>query len=1034
MRGTGRIRSLSFIRSLLFIRALFLMVCASTLGIGEARASIVPNSVLPLSPSAQGNPRFQFSAAALDNLFTVARGVVGNSASCAAGETLSYEAASNMSWCTRLAFPGSWAGFGLAAQGSIWTYTDKAVLLDETGIQEYKYRIKTMFDPVAAFVAVWTASCPIDAVDPLLSWINTFNQHSGSSTPLLTRAHIPDPYPNNPGLAKLTPVSATFTNANGSIPITLYVLSNDRYVAVFGPLGTLAGLTHRSLGGEFINFTYPHTPVWQPAWIVSAGRPDDANPRTLVPGNSPIDPYTFLPTTIVNFNDGNGALTFTWSGFSADSGFAGVSVANTWRLSSPDGAAGASGLRGSIAVSGHPDNGGFLDVRFPLLYGLGASQLNGQAQQTSTLLWPEASNTGRLFADYNSALLQKSGTLLDDLQMPFFGVLSGGAALYVAAEDPVTRPKSFYFQNYWSSAQCPSTGKCVGTSFIRHYPMDGTGVAGNSLAPDYDVVLKPMCGGWERVAKQYRSWATKQSWALSGSTPKTLKNRAEIPLSVRNGLFWWNADSGPNATPGRARNYIQNTLKPLIGPDANNGGVPVGIHLYQWYTLPMDYDTPIFIEKLPGADPYNYTESSPVVSVPDLISTVQSDGSVVLPYINGGTIDISNRAFPDYTGFYGGGIGCGVHSYRGFWDRTLSYGGYTGPVNGAGMDFGMLLARPAANLEDRVVMCLFNPEAGNESGVQMVVDPSLPQWQGIVDDNVNRVFGLGAGGVYLDAFAKGYSPDFSAAHGHGGHGTWWLAGRAAIAANAAGAAVNAESDAGAAVFKTAGVRRVTAQEFFLEPLLQSIDLLMNYSPAQPQDVPVLGSVYSGYQIMVGGANHRAVSDRARAAVFGRSFVWGNQLLAYGVDRLCNDRSNCPWNHPVVVYVRNLAKARNTAFLNDYLAYGELLQLVDDLNPVNTLSYSGADRWCLSDSCPGTLPVVRGARWRSGSSPAAELIVLTNTNLAAAVDNVEIQLPLGWQGAATLCNYDNSGCAAAAVQNNRALLSLAAGAIKVLKKN
>jgi|GEM_PF-2796715 len=997
-----------------------LVLCWSAI----ARASVGAGSVLPLSPAAIGGyPQFQFSAAAGDGSFSVGRGAPGSLGLCpGAGETLNYDADNDFSWCVRSVSAGETANYKLVVQNGVWTYTDKSVQLDNVDIREFKYQVKTAAEAATAYRSTWTASCPIAAGDPLANWIAAFNQQSGSSTPLLARANIPDPDPAQPWLTQFRQISTSY---NG-MPIRLYVLANDKYVAVFGPTGTLAGLTHRALGAEFISFSAPASPLWRPAWILNAGSADESVKKSLSSSDATIDPLTQLPRVQVEF--GMGILRFTWNSFAGDSGFSNVAVSNLWALNPYDSNDGnASGLRGMLEVIGNPDSNGWLEGEFPMLTGLGSRQLSTQTtQQASNLLWPGGNNEGSLLLSYNTAVTQKSGSLLNEMQLPFFGVLSGGAALYIAAEDAEYQPKSFYFQNYWSDSSCLNS-KCSGAAFVTHYPLDGTGLAGNSLAPDYAVVIKPMCGDrWERLGKQYRAWATRQSWAFDGNA-RTLVNRNDLPRSVRDGLFWWNADNGPLQT-WYMLDYIQNTLKPLIGP--NSGGVPVGIHLYQWYTGNMDFNTPVFIQKPDTMDP---TTPNLQVSVPSLLEAVQGDGSVVMPYINAGSIDISNRSDPAY-------IRCPPDLAHGFWDRNLDYGGYDGLVNGPVMNFGLMKAAPVAQddvsgLEDREVLCLGN--SSGVAGIQMLVDPSLPQWQGIVDHNVSQVFDMGAGAVYLDVFGRGYVPDYNPVHGHYGHGTWWLEGQAAMAANAAGAAARAETQGEISVFSSSGTRRVVGAEFFAEPLMQSVDMVMNYTTTAPLSVPLLNIVYSGYQMIAGGANHGASSDAARAAVYGRTFVWGNQLLAYGTRALCGYAAQCPPMYPVVQYVRNLASARHSPFLIDYLSYGEMAQVEDDMNSANLRSYSSGDSWCLatgSDACPAQLPVVRGMRWRSGRD-ASEIILLTNTDVANPVSNVRIALPQTWINGASVCEYDGSACSPAGVASYRIVVPwMDAGAIKVLKKN
>jgi uncharacterized protein DUF6259 len=992
----------------------FLLMLPLLNGIDQAAASITPGSLLPLSPtSGEGYAKIQFEDTATNGVFSVRRGAPGNIATCPSGETRSYDSVNNLTWCARGVLPSTTsATYTLAKDAStnIWTFTDKRVRLDDVDTREIKYEIRN--GVAGNYESGWTASCSItDGQNPLDNWIATFN-HQMDAT-LLATTDIPSATGLN--IASLASKSVTF---HGGVAGTLYIYSNDKYVAVFTSRGNLVGLTHRALGEDFIThgtgdsgnqFRDPlgTSDAW--AWLLKGGTSTQYNADDSCPQQSTTGVQTFsgLNGTVgTPVLDSAGNLTFTWQSISNFTG----SVSTKWSLASTDSATGsASGLRGRLIVNGAPNSGGLLCATFPRLPGVGLQPIATTA--VTDLIWPSsigskgANNSGSVLKNYSQAANGAGASLHRGLQLQFAGASRGSQGLYIASEDAASLPKYFHFSNYYVNS---SSNTYAGDSYIDHFPMDGTGVAGNTLQPNYDMVLRPMCGGAERMAKQYRSWATNQSWAKSGGNARLTVNRTDISQSVRNGLFWWISNLGTN--PSILLDYLQRdtlALKKEIGPTASGGNVPIGVHLYQWYQGIFDHQNPVFNDM--NAAPDGTTTTSAIASL-------HNDNIVVMPYINISSVDISDRSSITVSG-------CSPSTTYGFWTHLLTYG----PVAGEDMkDYLMHRPIPASpNNEDLYVFC----NSRSPSSQLASADPSLSKWQQINQFNIDKVLDLGADGVYLDTYGNGYVPNFNTAHtlpttgGHSkGHGTWWLNGLAATGADAVLRAQNGAPDP----------RGVIGVEYFNEALMPYGDIVMSYEPPRLSDSPLLWYAYSGYQMYAGGNSNNTTSEIAKRAIFGQSFVWGYQLGLSNGNTLCGSSTGqCPIDDKIVDYVRSLAVARNTAFLRQYLSYGELLQRVDDTTSTAALvSYTGSDAWCSGDSrCSGSAPAVRGARWKNAAG-TGEIILLTNTTTATVA--AAIKKPTTWDNA-YVCSADGTNCSSITPSGGLYSLNFGDREIKVLQK-
>jgi hypothetical protein len=947
----------------------------------------------------------QFSDTSTATAFYLARGMAGYSDCLADDEIQEYDSGTAMTWCVTTATAGDHTTYALAKSGSTWTYTDKLVRLDDTDVREFKYRVGSSYE---SFSSVWTASCAIGSSgDPLDTWVTRFNNRIGY--PVLLRSDILDADPDAPAELQLNPKSVTYDFDNNpltanSVTVTLYILSSDKYVAVFGPRGTLLGLTHRAIGDEFIAYDADNTSVNTPrnpfaaysdyVWLIKYG-----SHGTYALGNSCVQQggsgisarasYDGVLATPALSLDKK-ALIFSWS-------LGTFSVTNTWEMPSVDAVAdGSAGLVGRLAVTGSAPNDGFLCAAFPVVSGLGMPSFAGGTPPATDLVWPSspsssANNSGTLVRDFSQASQTYMAEPGAGLQLQFAGLSAGDHGLYIATEDAASHPKRFFMNSYDTSG-----GKSVaGRSMIDHYPYNGMGQPGSAFDVDYPVVLRPMCGGAQRMTKQYRHWATEQEW-----TPALTIDRDELAQNVRDGLFWWTSVLGPTAGyPANLKAYVQtspNNLKSEIGPTTSGGDVPVGLHLYSWYSEIFDQHVPVFTKQLPG--------TGTTMTMEEALTDIRADnGAVVVPYINSSGIDISDRTSP--------GVGsCVTGAAHGWWNTNLEYAGFDS-THAQDMKT-YVMKRPSSFAESAYTGCY-------SGSILALADPSLANWQQIVAFNVEQVFNLGVDGVYLDTYGSGYRPDF--AHGHNGHGDWWLDGTSTIGEEARAIATPSGE----------GPRGLVTAEYFHEALMPNTDIIMNYEAPRLSDAPLLWSVYSGHQMYAGAHSAAATTNKARKAIFGRSFVWGYQLGLVNGNSLCGPviDAKCAPTHEVVTYVRNLAKARRAEFLNPYLSYGELIDTADDIKTANLVDYVDADAWCTSGAnCSGSAPAVRGARWRNLSGE--EIIVLTNPTSAPVTAN--IAKPTTWDSAAD-CDSNGASCTSIAASSGVFSVTVPDGGIRVLKR-
>ncbi|MFO1368939.1 MAG: DUF6259 domain-containing protein [Marinagarivorans sp.] len=1001
---------------------------------GESIAAIDPAGSFSLSPDEnKGYPRirFQESDSAVQSYY-VQRVTAGNQTLCPGDSSPPiYNSATYSTSCTRWVTVGAdTSQYTLVKVNGVLTYTDKSIRMDETDPVEYVYQVSQV--AAGTPVIIPAASCQIDeTISPIDKWLSSFNKRIFNNPQVgLSKSDIPAVINGNAAY-KQTAIAGN----------TVYVYADNKYIAVFNRYGNPIGLTHKALGEEF--FTYasnnsqpniirnPQNPGgannmydagW--SWKLMMGNSNqydhDANCDGMV-GATSIDATQSLPNVVL---DPSGTLKFTWTGLSNLTPGASVSVA--WNLEKRSD---QSGLKGRFSVNGATTQGGFLCAAFPKLVGLGMSRLTEDSTFVDFVapngLTDNQNNQGTLFKGSAASQIDTTIRANAGRGAQFVGYIKNGKGLYVGTNDSNSAPMKV---TYVSAIKMNTTTDTVfnrpANTYFDHYPSDGTGVTGNSLQPNYDVILRPMCGSWQKMAKYYRGWALQ----APGVSAKKSSQRTDIDDQYTDGLFWW-LFFGLNSS-GSLTNAVQiapNNLKAEIGPTSSGGQVPIGLHLYEWYGEPY---TENGATKYSGLDKY-LPKFTTKPFIPNSITQIQSDGTSVIPYVNTNAFNINDRTSPTYADCP---YGQQYFEQDGWFNKDFTYENIAA---GRLANLALKRSKPKsvnqAN-EDYYATCY----KGSKS-VLIWADPSSQAVRSVANATVNKVVALQAKGIYLDTYGIGYNPDFNAQHSHVmGHGAWWLDGQKLIGQNMLNTlAANGIN----------GTRGITSSEYFNEALMSYTDIILNYEPLRISDIPVLWSIYSGYQMYTSGQG-KAVSDMAKSALWGRSFVWGAQLGPVTPVQLCG-LDLCPPNdpsYPVVPYVRKLAQARNNIFLRDYLSYGELLDLADDQDIAHLVDFSGytnsnstpKNGWCASDvsypygdSCTGKAPAVRGARWKHQNN-SDEIILLTNTQEGGSV-TASIKKPRTWD-AALLCEANGLNCSSIFPDNSgNFLIAVDSKQIKVVKK-
>ncbi|MFH1741851.1 MAG: DUF6259 domain-containing protein [bacterium] len=245
------------------------------------------------------------------------------------------------------------------------------------------------------------------------------------------------------------------------------------------------------------------------------------------------------------------------------------------------------------------------------------------------------------------------------------------------------------------------------------------------------------------------------------------------------------------------------------------------------------------------------------------------------------------------------------------------------------------------------------------SGAKLaVMCPTQKIWQEKVAGIVQRLGDeCGVNAVYLDQPAS--APPrlcFDPTHGHTlGSGPWWVDGYRDLFTPIK----NWCTSDGRAIALTS--------ENNAEPYMDNIDAHLLWTQRSDAEVPMITAVYSGYSLYYGSNRAFGYGDTSYCMCQARDFVWGTQLGWDGSGVLA------PEHEAELQFVSRLAKLRAKA--RDFLVYGELLQVMEPVNPVPSLSGTwnkpGGDG-------PVTLKAVQAALWKNTENEAGIFLANADT--------------------------------------------------------
>lgn len=805
---------------------------------------------------------------------------------------------------------------------------DKSVTVSSHNPTEFKYKITKGQSSESA----WTANCENydENVDPMQSWVNQVNAHpfhAGGNTYTLVLSstgaanEIVIPSPSE---------ATTFSKQYG-----FFILSNDQYVAIFSGYGGLLAFTHRSYGKEF------QSSLRNP-WVspFSARYGCDENHANCTQPNQ----WQIAPSASPQGLTSNGELIFSWVINNAN-------VKVIWSLKSFD----RPGLHAQLQVLNGNDS--FERISFPLLIGLGYNQScfgGSNLEQCSTLYRPgNTSGIAELLNVTREGTYQQSS-----LMAQFAAIAHENAVLYVGAEDPSGFPKKFTFS---------PTAMTAGSG-IEHYLRNNYEI---NAAQAYNVVLRPMCGSWEKAAKMYRQWALAQEW-----TPPKLAIRNNVSEDLKIGMFWWTHNNGAAADLTQNLNYLQQTLKPLLRNMDTEGKLRLGIHHYNWHTPEFDHGYPQYTPKcfLGG--------SCSTADWASYLQQTQQDGQTwQMPYINATNIDVSNMPTNLMSSAC---LNNSPDSIYGVWGQQWPAGS------------GNILSNEMVTEKNG------KPISTSYATQQCLgsMDLNSTAWQSVIGNLAEENFSKGAAAQYLDTLGGSYSVNYRNANAsyQPGHSNYSKDGTRAIA------------DIVKSIATSISDTKFTAAEHYSELYLKNIDLFTMYTQYQPPTLtPIIPAVYSGYHNVAGMQLRKDDSPLARKYRLSMSFIWGYQLGLTGMNQLvgidptsqtpCNAVQHSSCDYSSAIYAFNLAKAREK--MTEIFAYGEFISAV---TPASAADYLTVNNWCEDSGCSikrsPSFPSLQAAHWRDVHGDDVAVV----TNPTENIQTVELALPMSLRGRSLHCTH------------------------------
>jgi len=229
--------------------------------------------------------------------------------------------------------------------------------------------------------------------------------------------------------------------------------------------------------------------------------------------------------------------------------------------------------------------------------------------------------------------------------------------------------------------------------------------------------------------------------------------------------------------------------------------------------------------------------------------------------------------------------------------------------------------------------------------------PTTELWKKTVAENAMRLFDeLDVDGVYLDQISCSLpQPCHDASHGHRlGGGKFWTQGYRELMKPIREDAVKR----GAALTSEAAA----------EPYMDSFDAFLTWFGNNPNDVPLLPAVYSGYALYFGCSQSRNDSFDSYCALQARSFLWGCQLGWNGTILMDKDKEE------FVPFTHKLCRTRLENL--DCFLYGEL---VGELIPVGEVPMVDV-KWERDKVGEFKVPAIMSAVWLSDKGERRAFIV------------------------------------------------------------
>lgn len=425
------------------------------------------------------------------------------------------------------------------------------------------------------------------------------------------------------------------------------------------------------------------------------------------------------------------------------------------------------------------------------------------------------------------------GRLFKNCDEPIHGWYPAGESMPVQFASATKDSSSVYMATHdiqvWKKEFMILPGKLFS---IKTYS-ENTGMSGSNFQSPFPTLFGVYTGSWFEGAKIYRNFATTAPWTKRGKLSTQKKSKAMDDISL------WVKYSFTRENPKQLQKML------------NYFGKPLGFHLYNWHHHDFDKHYPYYFPVKKG--------------VKELCSDLTAKGHLVMPYINGRIVDLSNED---------------IHKYFPY-AATDKYGKH------------------------------YVEEYGN--GVsQMPMCPYTGFWQNKIVSVVDQICNeIEVQGIYLDQIsAADQKLCFNKKHGHplgGGH--WWNTGYRNML------------DSIQHITHNNGRDKVITSEMNGEFNMDGIDGYLIWIKRDVKDIPLMTTIYSGYTRYFGsvGYGDLNINDHDWKVKQGRDFIWGTQAGWMGTNIMK------PENKDKARYLKKIVNTRRLG--KDYLVYGELVGLI-----------------------------------------------------------------------------------------------------------